>query len=55
MRIVLKETRTLRLSGRSRKVIVKKEEIMYIPLLKTLEQLLNNTTVFEQVLMHSEV
>ena len=50
MRIILKETRTLRLCGRSRKVAVQKDEIMYVPLLKTLEQLLNNTTIFEQVI-----
>ena len=50
MRIILKEARTLRLCGRSRKVAVQKDEIMYVPLLKTLEQLLNKTTIFEQVI-----
>lgn len=43
-RIVLKETSTQRLSGRRRKVVVTKEEIIYIPLLKTLE------TIFEEVM-----
>ena len=49
MRIVVKETRTLRLSGRRRRLVTEKEECVYIPLLKSLEQLLNNTTVFEEV------
>ena len=49
-RIVLKQTRTLQLSGRRRKLVVKKEEAMYIPLLETLQTLLNNTTIYEQVL-----
>lgn len=47
-RIVLKQTRTLRLSGRTRKLVVKKEEAMYVPLLETLQSLLNNTTIYEQ-------
>ena len=49
MRISLKETRTFRLCGRLRKTVIRREEIMYVPLLKTLEQLLNNATIFEQV------
>lgn len=50
-RIVLKKTSTQRLSGRFRKVVVKKEEILYIPLLETLACQLKNTTVFEEVRM----
>ena len=48
-RIVLRETSTQRLCGRKRKVVVKKEEVMYIPLLETLQSLLNNTYFFEEV------
>lgn len=51
-RIILKETRTQRLAGRKRKVVIKREEVMYVPLLETLQSLLNNKTVFEQVHMH---
>ena len=45
----MKETSTLRLSGRRRKVVVKKTEIMYVPLLETLQNQLNNETVVEEV------
>ena len=48
-RIVLKETQQFRLAGRRRKVVIKKEEIMYIPLLETLQHLLNKTAVYEEV------
>lgn len=43
------EKRTQRLAGRTRKVVVTKEEMMYVPLLETLQSLLNNTTVYEEV------
>lgn len=49
VRIPLKHSRTLKLSGRRRKVVIKKEEIMYIPLLETLQSLLSNSSVYEQV------
>ena len=41
--------RTQKLSGHTRKVVVKKEEYMYIPLLETLQNLLNGATVYEEV------
>ena len=37
------------LSGRVRKVVVKKEEFMYIPLLESLQCLLNNATIIQEV------
>lgn len=48
-RIVLKETRVHQRSGRKRKIVVKKEEMMYIPLLETLQGLLNNSSIMSQV------
>ena len=48
-RIILKETRIRQLSGRKRKVVVKKEEMMYIPLLETLQGLLNNSAILSKV------
>lgn len=48
-RIVLKETRILQRSGRKRKIVVKKEEMMYIPLLETLQGLLNYSSILSQV------
>ena len=48
-RIVLKETSTVRLSGRKRKVVVNKTKIMYIPLLDTLQSQLNNDKIYQEV------
>lgn len=48
-RIVLKKTSTLRLAGRHRKVVVKKTEVMYIPLLESLKAQLQNSTIFNEV------
>ena len=48
-RIILKETRIRQLSGQKRKVVVKKEEMMYIPLLETLQGLLNNSAILSKV------
>lgn len=48
-RIVLKETRTQRLAGRRRKIVVTKTEMMYIPMLETLQSQLNNHRIFEEV------
>ena len=45
----MKETAVQRLSGRRRKVVVKKEEVMYIPLLETLQALLKNESVLKEV------
>ena len=45
-RITLKETSTHRLAGRQRKIVVSKTEIMYIPLLETLQAQLNNSSIF---------
>ena len=39
----------LKLCGRKRKIVVKKEEVMYIPLLETLQALLHNTSVGREV------
>ena len=47
IRIVLKESPLQKISGR-RKIVVKKE-YMYIPLHKSLQSLLNNTTIYEEV------
>lgn len=38
-----------RFSGRRRKVVVTKEELMYIPLLETLQTLLTNVSVLKEV------
>ena len=38
-----------RLSGKRRKVIVDREEMMYIPLLETLQTLLMNVSVLKEV------
>ena len=46
---MLKETSTQRLAGRRRKTVINKKEMMYIPLLDTLQSLLNNATVLEEV------
>ena len=51
-RIVLKETSAQRLAGRKRRVVMKKTEIVYIPLLETLQSQLNNTTVLLEVSLH---
>ena len=48
-KIILKETSTQKLSGRRRKTVVKKDEYIYIPLLRTLETLLNNATIIQEV------
>ena len=45
---MLKESPIQMLSGR-RKIVVKKEEYMYIPLHKSLQSLLNNTTIYQEV------
>lgn len=49
IRIVLKESPVQVLSGRRRKLVVKKEEYMYIPLHKSLQSLLNNTSIYQEV------
>ena len=49
MRIVLKESSTQRLAGRKRKIVLNKTEIMYIPILKTLQSQLNNSTILMEV------
>ena len=54
-RIVLKETRIHQHSGRKRKVVVKKEEMMYIPLLEILQVLLNNLSILAQVKLFGNV
>ena len=54
-RVVLKETRIHQLSGRKRKVVVKKEEMMYIPLLETLQGLLNNSSILAQVKLFGNI
>ena len=43
----MKETAVQRLSGRRRKVVVKKEEVMYILLLETLQALKNESVLKE--------
>ena len=48
-RIVLRETSTQRVAGRKRKVVVTKEEAMYIPLLDTLQCQLNNKAILREV------
>ena len=48
-KIVLKETTTQRLCGRKRKVVVNKTEMMYVPILDTLQAQLNNATVIHEV------
>ena len=48
-RIVLKKSSVLRRSGRRRKVVIKKVEAMYIPLVKTLQALLSNDTIVKEV------
>lgn len=48
-RIVLKQSTTLRLCGSKRKAVTDKTEIMYIPILDTLQAQLNNATVFQEV------
>ena len=48
-RIVLKETRIHQLSGRKRKILVRKEEMMYIPLIETLQELLKNSSILSKV------
>ena len=48
-RFVLKERSMQTLSGRVRKVVVKKEKFMYIPLLQSLQCLLNNATIIQEV------
>lgn len=45
----MKETAVQRLSGKRRKVIVDREEMMYIPLLETLQTLLRNVSVLKEV------
>ena len=54
-RIVLKETSTYRLAGRRRKMVVTKTEMMYVPLLKTLEAQLNIPVILREVCMHTGV
>lgn len=48
-RIVLKQTTTQRLSGRTRKIVVNKTEVMYVPLLETLQNQLNSIGIQEEV------
>lgn len=50
MRIVLQESRTFRLYGRQHKVVTNRDEMMYIPLLKTLERMLKNNILLSEVL-----
>ena len=52
-RIVLKQSTTQRLCGRKRKVVTNKTEMMYIPILETLQAQLNNATVFQEVCGHA--
>ena len=47
--IVLKETSTYRLAGRRRKILVSKTEMIYVPLLKTLEAQLNNPIILREI------
>ena len=51
-RIILKQTTTQRLSGRTRKVVVNKTEVMYVPLLETLQNQLNSIGIQEEVRIH---
>lgn len=46
--MLLKQTSTLRQCGRKRKVVVNKTEMMYIPLLDTLQAQLNNAAIYHE-------
>ena len=50
---MLKQTTTQRLSGRTRKVVVNKTEVMYVPLLETLQNQLNSIGIQEEVRIYS--
>lgn len=49
VRITLKQTHVIKVSGRKRRMVVKRDELIYIPLLLTLERLLNNGCILDQV------
>ena len=49
MRISLGERNVWKGRGSSRKLVVKKDEMYYVPLLKTLESLLQNETIIAEV------
>lgn len=46
---MLKETSTQRLSGRRRKIVVKKTEMMYVPLLETIQSQLQDVLTLQDV------
>ena len=52
-RITLKETSTYRLAGRKRKTVLSKTEMIYVPLLKTLEAQLNVSVILREVSVHT--
>ena len=49
----MKQTTTQRLSGRTRKVVVNETEVMYVPLLETLQNQLNSIGIQEEVRIYS--
>ena len=48
-RITLKETSTYRLAGRKRRAVTSKTEMIYVPLLKTIEAQLNIPIILKEV------
>ncbi len=52
---MLKETSTLRQAGRTRKVVVTKTEVFYIPLLESLKAKLKNSTFLDEVQVYNYI
>ena len=58
VKITLEKRHVLRVSGCKRRLVENKEEMIYVPLLLTLERLLNNDSIMNQVglnLWHTHV
>lgn len=51
MRVILGERRVWKGAGAKRKCVVKKDELSYIPLERTLQTYLSNPTFVEQVIL----
>ena len=52
MRVTLGERRVWKGAGVKRKCVVKKDELVYVPLLKTLQAYLSNSFFVEQVTLY---